>query len=83
MCEGEVVIPRGGDVPIFDEGVVEMPVKSLLYLVDIVQFGDAPHTYLFPSLGVRLWLGHGGVLTAVNEETLNSTARETKSTGID
>lgn len=83
MRQCEVVVPRGGDIPVFDEGVVEMPVKSFLYLVDIVQFGNTPHTNLFPSLGVGLWLGHGGVSMTVNEETLNSTARGTKSTGTD
>jgi hypothetical protein len=56
--QGEVVVPRGGHIPVFDQSVVEVSVERLLDRVDVVELGDSSDTDLLPSLAVRLRDGH-------------------------
>lgn len=62
VCQGKVVVTRGGHIAILDQGVMEMAVETLLDLVHILQHRNAPHTDLFALLLVRLWLRHLGHL---------------------
>jgi len=60
--EGEVVVPRRRNVPVLDEGVVQVAVKALLDVGDVLDGGDGPHGDLFPPVGVgNGGLGHGRV----------------------
>lgn len=60
VCQSEIIIPRGGHVPVFDEGEMEMPVEALPNLGHIAQAGDAPHADLLPFLAVGQGNGHPG-----------------------
>lgn len=58
MGQGKVVIPRSGHIPVLNEGVVEMPVESLLDLGHVLNSRNAPHADLLPLITVRLRLAH-------------------------
>lgn len=58
MSQGEIVVPGGRDIAIFNEGVMKMPVEGLFDLVNIPYFGDASHADLLPALMITLRFGH-------------------------
>lgn len=60
VCQSEIIIPRGGHVPVFDEREMEMPVEALANLGHITQPSDAPHADLLPFLAVGQGNGHPG-----------------------
>lgn len=56
--QSEIVVSGCGDVSVFHQGVVNVPVKGLLDLINIIDFGNTPHADLFSSLNIRLWGCH-------------------------
>ena len=50
--QGEVVVPGGRDIPVLDEGVVEMPVEALLDVGHVLDGRDGPHRDLLPPVSV-------------------------------
>lgn len=57
--QSEVVVSRSGHIPVFDQSVVEVAVKSLLHVGHILHLGDPPHGDLLPFVQVALRGGHG------------------------
>lgn len=52
MGKGEIVVPRGRNVPILHQGVMQVPIEGLLDLRNVSDLGNAAHTDLFPPLVV-------------------------------
>lgn len=59
MREGEVVVPGRGDVPVLDQGEVQVAVKALLQLGYVLHSHDAPDADLLPLLLVGQRGRHG------------------------
>lgn len=58
MCQGKIVIPVSGNISVFYEGVVEVPIKGLFNFVNIIKCSDTSYTDLFFSFCIGLRCSH-------------------------
>lgn len=59
--QGEVVVPGRGDVPVLDQGEVQVAVEALLQLRHVLHLHDAPDADLLALLLVAQRFRHGGL----------------------